>query len=130
MAEATYKHGGIKKVEYQTPTGGAWGSPVNLGAPLTDGGVGFELPETETGEGKKLYSGKKCSHTFKLTDLTKFVALETLMKADTSIDVRVYYLNGDYDTITTDAIPMVKRIINSQTGQRNAFELKVDSFQV
>lgn len=120
-------YSGIKKVEYSTD-GSTW---VDLGKPLADSnGVGFDIQSVETGKGTNLYAGKKEEHVFNIPDMTTFTALETIMKADTEISLRVTDLEANVTTIATEASVMVKKVIGTQPGSRNYYELKVNAFEV
>ena len=125
MAIGNYS--GIKKVEYSTD-GTTW---VDLGTPLADSqGVGKEPQAVETGKGTNLYAGVKGEHVFNITDMSKYADLETAMKADTEISVRVTDLEGNVETIAEEASVIVKKVVGSQVGSRNYFEMKVNAYEV
>jgi len=119
---------GISLVEYDT-AGNSFATVVSLGKPLADSpGYSLELPEVETGAGTTLYTGKKSAHIFNITDLSKFAALDTIMLADTLVDVRVTDVGSNLETVALSASVKVKNVFGSAVGGRNYFELKVTSF--
>ena len=119
---------GISLVEYDT-AGNSFATVVSLGKPLADSpGYSLELPEVETGAGTTLYTGKKSAHIFNITDLSKFAALNTIMLADTLVDVRVTDVGSNLETVALSASVKVKKVFGSAVGGRNYFELKVTSF--
>ncbi len=121
-----FTYSGIKKVEYSSDGGTTW---VDLGTPLSDSTIGFEPQESETGKGTSLYAGEKKEHVFHIPDLSKYSALETIMKADTEIDVRVTDVEGNTETIAEDATVKVKKVYAGAVGNRNYFEMKVTTFE-
>ncbi len=127
---AAFDFSGIAKVEYDT-AGNNFASAVDLGKPLADSpGVNFDVQEQETAKGTTLYAGKKHEHTFNIPDLSKFAALETKMKADSEIDVRLTDVQGNVETLATNATVKVKKVYASQTGGKNYFEMKIQTFEV
>lgn len=121
---------GIKKVEYAT-AGTSFASPVNLGSPLSEsGGYAPETQTQETGKGTMIYAGVKKETIYLFTDLTKFTALETIMKADTEIDVRITDNEDSVETIALAASVQVKKVISTAVGTRNHFEMKFQSFEI
>lgn len=126
----SYKHGGIKDVQYDT-AGNNFAAAVSLGKPLSESeGYTPEIPEVENGAGQMLYAGKKNNGVYLIPDLTKFAALETIMKADTEVDVRVRYLDDSYETVALATLIKVRHVINTAVGSRNAFEFKFNNFEV
>ena len=120
---------GIKLLEYDT-AGNAFAAAVSLGIPLADSpGIADDPQEVETGKGNTLYAGIKREHVFNISDLSKFAALETIMEADTEIDVRVTDLDDATETIALEATAKVKKMLGSAVGTRNYFEVKFQNFK-
>lgn len=124
-----FDYSGIKKVEYAT-AGTSFASPVDLGTPLSDSTIGFDPQEVETGKGTTLYAGEKKEHVFHIPDLSKFSALETIMKNDTEVDVRITDVQGNVETIAENATVKVKKMYDGAVGKKNYFELKIQTFAV
>jgi len=119
---------GLKKVEYSTDVSGAFTSPVDLGAPLTDGSFTPDIPEVETSDGKMLYAGKKQSIEHNFTDMSKYSALETIMKADTPIAVRYTFIDATTEIVINDGLCKVKKNYKLSVGDRNSFNFKAQEF--
>jgi hypothetical protein len=125
---AILKYSGLKAVAY-APTGTtAW---VDLGQPLADsGGYKPEPQEVETAKGTTLYAGTKREFAVNIPDLTKYDGLETIMKADSEVDLKLTFLDDSTDTSLTVATVKVKKNIGLKAGARNSFEAKFTMFSV
>ncbi|MFZ3035511.1 MAG: hypothetical protein WA138_16055 [Parvibaculum sp.] len=124
------KFSGIAKLEYQ-PAGGAWSAPVVLGVPLSDSpSVTFEPQEVENSKGQMLYAGNKDSSEFNFSDFTNFAAVETLMEADTEVDVRLTFLDNTTEIIHTAALLKVKKVFGAAVGGRNSINVKFQNFRI
>ncbi len=122
---------GIKKVEYSTDSTGAFGTPVSLGAPLADSsGYTPEPQSVESGNGNQLYAGVKKGIDMNFDDLTKYAALETIMKADTPIWVKLTFMDDTTDTIISGGTCQVKKQYPFAVGKKAAFNLKAGYFAV
>lgn len=119
---------GVAKVEYDS-AGNSFASAVDLGKPIADSaGVGNEPQVVETGKGTNVYAGVKKEHVFNILDMSKFSALETIMKADSEIDVRITDVEGNTETIAENASVQVKKVYATAVGTRNYFEMKIQYF--
>jgi len=124
-----YKYSGISKVEYAT-AGTSFASPIDLGAPLASSAGTKSDPQTEeTGKGTNLFAGVKKEHVFEITDMNLFIGLETIMKADTEVDVRIYDTANNYETVSTNASVKVSKNYGAAVGKRNTFEVTFTSFE-
>lgn len=129
MAESNFS--GIKKVEYSVDLTGAFAAPVDLGKPLQDGSqYSPDRPTVPGAEGSTFYTGEKESYDFKIKDLSKYAALEALMKADTPISVRTTDMEDNVNIVIDSAIPIVKKDMPTAVGNRNTFMLHVEEFKV
>jgi len=123
------KYSGIKLVEYEASPASWGGSEVSLGKPLADSeGVGFDPQTVENSAGNLLYAGNKDAHAFNIPDLSKFAALETIMKADTEVDVRITFMDDTTEVILTYALATVKKLYGSAVGSRNSFEVRFTGY--
>jgi hypothetical protein len=120
---------GIEKVEYDTQL--SFATVVDLGKPLAESdGFAPETQIVETGKGTNLYAGKKHDSSYLIPDMSKFAALETLMKADTEIFVRVTDTEDNVETIAEEASVQVKKMLATAVGTRTHFEFKFQHFAV
>lgn len=117
---------GIKKLEYSTD-GSTY---VDLGQPLTGGSFDAGIQEVETAGGVMKYAGQKKVEEFDIPDMTKFSALETIMKADTPIYVKKTFMDNTTDVTFSNATVQVKKNFGFQVGQLNSFHMKVQEFTV
>ena len=122
-----FTYSGIKKVEYYLSDAGTW---TDLGTPLSDSTIGFDPQESETGKGTSLYAGEKKEHIFHIPDLSKYSALETIMKNNYEISVRITDVEDNVETIAENATVKVKKVYGGQVGSRNYFEMKITTFAV
>lgn len=123
---ANSKYSGIKKIEY-ADTGTAFASPIEI-TPILDDSDGH-VPESQKenlSDGRKVYAGTANKFSVKCLDLSKFAALETKMKADAGIDIRVTDMGGNVNTVVTGAIPIVSKPANAQSLKRNYFTLECE----
>jgi len=122
---------GIKKIEYSLDQTGAFGSPVDLGAPLADSsGYTPEPQTTESGNGNMLYSGVKKNIDMNFDDMTKFAPLETAMKADTQIWVKATFMDDTTEVLVSAGTAQVKKIYPFTVGKKAGFNLKAGAFAV
>ena len=116
------KYAGLKLVEYEASTGAFGGLQTSLGKPLADSeGVGFDPQTVENTAGNMLFAGNKDSHSFNIPDMSLFAALETIMKADTEVDVRITFMDDTTEIIILNALVTVKKNYGSAVGARNSF---------
>lgn len=123
---ANSKYSGIKKIEY-AQTGTAFAAPVEL-TPILDDSDGH-VPESQKenlSDGRKVYAGTANKFSVKCLDLTKYDALETLMKADGGIDIRVTDMENNLNTVVVGAIPIVSKPANAAALKRNYFMLECE----
>jgi hypothetical protein len=124
------KFSGIAKVEYQ-PAGGAWSAPVNLGVPLADSSsITFEPQGVDNTKGQMLYAGNKDSSEFDFPDFTNFTAVETLMEADSEVDVRLTFLDSTTEVIHAMAMVKVSKVLGGAVGGRNSMKVKFQNFRI
>ncbi len=121
------KYSGIKKVEY-SPTGA--NTFTEIGVPLTDGSIKNEAAKVETSKGTQLYAGTNKEGNFVFTTDTAYTALETAMKADTELDIRLTYMDNTTEIIAVGANITVSKTIKSKVGELNGFELAYKTFSV
>lgn len=123
------KYSGIKLLEYE-PSPASWaGAEVDLGKPLADSpGMNFDAQQVENSAGSQLYAGNKDEHAFNIPDLSLFGALETIMKADTEVDVRITFLDATTEVILINATCIVKKLYGMAVGGRNSFEAKFSGY--
>ena len=123
---ANSKYSGIKKIEYAA-TGTAFASPVEI-TPILEDSDGHTPESQKEGlsDGRKVYAGTNNKFTVKCLDLSKFVALETLMKADSGIDIRVTDMESNLNTVVVGAIPIVSKPANAAALKRNYFTLECE----
>lgn len=120
---------GIKKVEYDTAVG--FGTAVDLGTPLADSaGYSPDAQAVEAADGTMLYSGLKKVLDMNFSDTTKFAALETIMKADTRIYIRLTLMDDSTVTLISSAAAQVKMVYPFQVGKKVSFNLKTQAFEV
>lgn len=123
------KFTGYKLVEYEASPGSFGGSQVSLGVPLADSpGFTPEIQETENSKGQMLYSGNKKTSEWHVSDLTKFSALDTIMKADTEVDVRVTYMDDSTEVIQLNTLVKVSKPYQPAVGSRNYINVKFANF--
>ena len=129
MADSNYS--GYKLLEYEASPASWGGSEVSLGTPLADSpGEGREVQEVENAKGQQLYAGLRNDSEWNVDDLTKFSALETLMKADTEVDVRITDMEDTTRVIHTNAMVKVKKNYSAAVGGRNTLNVKFSVFEV
>ena len=123
------KYAGIKKVEYENSPASFGGSEIDLGKPLADSeGIGFDPQTVENSAGNMLYAGNKDVHAFNIPNLASFAALETIMKDDTEVDVRITFMDDTTEVILTEALATVKKNYGTAVGARNSFEAKFTGY--
>ena len=123
------KYAGIKKLEYEASPASWVGAQVSLGKPLADSeGVGFDPQTVENTAGNMLYAGNKDAHAFNIPVMASFAALETIMKADTEVDVRITFMDDTTEVILTEALATVKKNYGTAVGARNSFEVKFTGY--
>jgi len=128
MAVGNYS--GISKVEYAT-AGTSFASPIDLGTPLaSSAGTKSDPQGEETGKGTNVYAGVKKEHVFEITDMSKFAGLETIMKADTEVDVRITDVASGVETVSLNASVKVSKNYGATVGKRNVFQVTFTSFEV
>lgn len=123
---ANSKYSGYKKIEYAT-TGSGFGTPIEL-TPILEDSDGH-MPESQVegvSDGRKVYAGTANKFSCKCLDLSKYAALETLMKADSGIDIRTTDMEGNLNTIVVGAIPIVSKPANAAALKRNYFNLSCE----
>lgn len=126
------KFSGFRKLQW-ADAGTSFGTPVDIELVSEDGTENtVELPEDDkiTHKGQPLYAGVRETNTFNCYDLSKFAALETKMKANAAIDVRLVDPEGNNQTVALDVIPMVHKPKKYATGRLNTFVLKITNFIV
>jgi len=121
------QYSGIKKVEYSL-TGANTFSVI--GEPLPDSAIKNEVAKVETARGTNLYAGLKKDHSFSFPDTSAFSALETIMKADTALDIRVTYLDDTTEIIATDVTVQVVKTKSTKVGELNGFTLSYTGFSI
>jgi len=132
---ASDKYSGIVKVEYApalaTPFSQS-GDIIVLGDCASDSeGLKTDVKSVETSAGTALYAGKIETFAAKVFDQTKYAALETLMKADAKIDIRI--TTSDNTTpivIITNSGVIVSKNYGMKVGDRNYFELKAQGYSI
>lgn len=123
---ANSKYAGYKKIEYAA-TGTGFVSPVEI-TPILEDSDGH-VPESQTeglSDGRKVFAGQANKFSCKSLDLSKYAALETLMKADSGIDIRTTDMEGNVNTIVVGAIPIVSKPANAAALKRNYFTLSCE----
>ena len=122
---------GFKKIEYSEDLTGAFANPIDLGIPLQDGSqYSPDRPVVAGAEGSQFYTGERESYDLKFADLSKYAALETLMKADTPITVRGTDMEDNVNVIIISGIPIVKKDTPFAVGNRNTYMLSIQEFVV
>ena len=125
------KFTGIKLVEFEASVGAFGGSQTSLGTPLADSPSFVPEPqEVENAKGQMLYGGNKESSEWNIPSFANFGALETLMEADTEVDVRITFMDDTTEIINLNSTVIVKKVYGSTVGGRNFLTVKFQNYRI
>ena len=125
------KFTGIKLVEFEASTGVFAGAQTSLGTPLPDSPSFTPEPqEVENAKGQILYGGNKESSEWNIPDFTNFAALETLMEADSEVDVRITFMDDTTEIIHLNSTVLVRKNYSAQVGGRNYLAVKFQNYRI